>query len=96
MTPEFDATTRVTISPSVYARAFGKELVLLDFGRGEYFGLDETGAEIWRGLVAGEPLESIAAHVASSFDVTPDEALRDIIDLVVQMHREGLLRPVER
>ena len=40
MTHSLDERTHVTISPSVYARSFGEEVVLLEFGKGEYFGLD--------------------------------------------------------
>ena len=46
MTESLDEGSRVKISPSVYARAFGEEVVLLEFGRGEYFGLDAVGAEL--------------------------------------------------
>jgi hypothetical protein len=87
MSPE----SRVAISPGVYARAFGDELVLLDFSRGEYFGLDELGAEIWKLAEAGETLGAIADHIVERFEVTHDVAFRDIVDLVTHMRDQGLV-----
>jgi Coenzyme PQQ synthesis protein D (PqqD) len=92
MTAQLDARTRVTVSPSVYSRPFGSELVLLDFSRGEYFGLDEAGAEIWRGLSAGDDLATIAARISARFEVTREDALTDIIDLVTEMSTQQLLK----
>lgn len=86
-----DAHTRVRISPNVYCRAFGEELVLLDFARGEYFALDEIGAVIFRALEEGKPIEDIAATVASRYDVDAATALGDIVPLVQQMRDEGLV-----
>lgn len=84
-------TSRLAASPSVYARAFGEEVVLLDFGKGEYFGLDAVGAEIWRLLEGGAALGVIADHIASNFEVGREEALRDIVDLVVQLRSHELV-----
>jgi len=75
----------------VYARAFGDEIVLLDFGVGEYFGLDPIGAEIWRRLEAGETLARIADSLVERYEVTREVALGDIVALVDEMRDKGLL-----
>lgn len=95
MNATIDQRTCLTVSPSVYARAFGEELVLLDFGKGEYFGLDVIGAVIWRALEAGDALGVIAETVAAKYEVGRDEALRDIVDLVVQLAENNLVIPVD-
>ena len=87
LTPE----SCVEMSRSVYARAFGPELVLLDFGRGEYFGLDEVGATVWRGLESGQTLGHVADLVVLQYEVTRDTALRDLMALVSHQRAEGLL-----
>ena len=86
-----DDRSRVTVSPSVYARDFGEEVVLLDFGKGEYFGLDAIGADIFRRLEAGQDLGTIADHIASLYEVGRAEALRDIVALVEQMRDRELV-----
>lgn len=91
MTTPIDQHSRVTPSPSVYARDFGEEVVLLDFGKGEYFGLDAIGAEIWRRLEAGDDLGTVASRISAQYEVGRDEALRDIVDLVTQLRERELL-----
>jgi hypothetical protein len=90
-TEQLTADSCVTVSASVYARDFGAELVLLDFGRGEYFGLDELGAEIWHLLETGKPLGNVADFVVARYEVPRDQALRDIVALVSHMQSQGLV-----
>lgn len=91
MTDPLDRHSHVTPSPSVYARAFGEEIVLLDFAKGEYFGLDAIGADIWRRLEAGDDLGAAADHLVAHYAVDREEALRDIVDLVSELQRCGLV-----
>jgi hypothetical protein len=91
--PRITADTKVRISPRVYARGFGEEIVLLDFAVGEYFGLDPVGAEIWRGLEKGESLQRIADSVVEHWDVSREEALRDIVELVGELAERTLVEP---
>lgn len=85
------ADTRLQIPPSVYARAFGDEIVLLEFGRGDYFGLDEIGAAVWRGIERGDRLGAIADAIESTYEVRKEDALRDIVELVRDMESRGLV-----
>lgn len=85
------AESRVSVSPSVYARDFGAELVLLDFGRGEYFGLDELGAEIWRLLESGSPIGTVTDAVVARYEVPREQALQDVVALVSHMQSQGLV-----
>lgn len=94
MNQSFGPETRVRIAPSVYARAFGEELVLLEFGKGEYFGLDAVGAEVWRGLERGETLGQISDAIVDRWEVSREDALRDIEELVTHMCNQSLVVPV--
>lgn len=85
--------TRVRASSSVYARPFGEEIVLLDFGRGEYFALDEVGAVAWRGLESGEALATIAHRISGIYDVSESDALADLVGLVEEMRARSLVEP---
>lgn len=91
MTESLDERTRVTVSPSVYVRAFGDEVVLLEFGKGEYFGLDAVGADVWKRLEAGDDLGAAADYIVAQYEVGREEALRDIVDLVAQLRDHELL-----
>lgn len=91
MTESLHERSRVEISPSVYVRAFGDEVVLLEFGKGEYFGLDAVGADIWRRLEAGDDLGTAADHIVAQYEVGREEALRDIVGLVAQLRSHELV-----
>jgi hypothetical protein len=88
---DLDADSRFGAAPSVYARSFGDELVLLAFGRGEYYGLDAIGARIWSLLGDGKSLGEIAAVLSSTYEVTRDDALRDVMTLVAELRGQGLV-----
>lgn len=83
--------TRLTIASSVYARGFGTEVVLLHFGRGEYYGLDELGAEIWKRIEAGASIREIVDGLLPSYDVPRDVLESDVMELISHMEREGLV-----
>jgi hypothetical protein len=91
MTAALDATTRLRVSKSVYARPFGEEIVVLDFARGEYFALDAVGADVWRALEKGSPLQTIAAAIANDYEVSEADALRDIIALSQELLDQKLV-----
>lgn len=91
MSGPIDGATRFRVSPSVYARPFGAELVLLEFARGEYFGLDDIGAEVWRHLERGASLSEIADSLVERYEVTRDIAFDDIVGLVTHMQDQALI-----
>ena len=66
--------------------------MLLDFGRGEYFGLDAIGAAVWRGIEAGHSLGEISDAIVSQYEVQAEDADRDIIELVRHLQEESLVR----
>jgi hypothetical protein len=82
----------VKVSSSVYVRAFGDEIVLLEFGKGEYFGLDPIGATIWRRIEAGDSLGGIADFVSAHYDVGRAQAIRDIEVLVGELMTHDLVQ----
>jgi Coenzyme PQQ synthesis protein D (PqqD) len=85
---------RVRPSKSVHVREFDGEMVLLDLERGEYFGLDELGGRVWRGLVEGETPEQIAVRLEPEHDVVLDTLVGDLVALADELIRRGLVEPV--
>lgn len=85
---------RVRPSKGVHVREFDGEMVLLDLERGEYFGLDELGGRVWRGLVEGQTPEQIAARLQPEHDVVMETLLADLVALTDELVRRGLAEPV--
>lgn len=91
MSERLAENTVVRPLPNVYARAFGAELVLLDFSRGEYYGLDEVGAVVWGRIEAGDAIGAIADYIVDRYEVTRDVAVNDVVLLVEQLVRDALV-----
>ncbi len=85
---------RVRPTRAVHAREFDGEMVLLNLEKGEYFGLDELGARLWRGLEMGKSVSEIALQIAPDHDVEPDRLLTDLVALTDELVRRGLAEPV--
>jgi hypothetical protein len=84
-------TIRLQPAPSVFSREFDGELVLLDLGRGEYFGLDEIGALLWAAVVDGRDVATVAEQVTREFAVDAATATADLEALVDVLVERGLL-----
>lgn len=56
--------------------------------------LNEVGALIWQMIDERTRVNQIVEAVSTEYDVTKDEAARDVIELLDSMTAEGLIRPV--
>jgi hypothetical protein len=78
--------------PQIVDRVIEGEVVLLDLKSGVYYSLNEAGAELWK-LIGGEGADEsgLAEAIISIYDVTPEEAERDIAELIKDLSAEGLI-----
>jgi hypothetical protein len=86
-----DETTRVLRNDTLATGEVDGEMVALDINRGQCFGMDSVGSELW--ALAGEPIAvgEIADSLAGRYDVGRDECLADILPFVSELIEEGLL-----
>lgn len=91
--PTRETYCRVKPAPSVFFRDFDGEMVLLDLGRGEYFGLNPVGATIWHAIVEGRSNEEAAALVAREYEVDAARSHADVEALVSELVARGLVVP---
>lgn len=61
----------------------GGESVLVDLNTKRYYQLNETATVIWRALAEGLSRTEIAGRLASTYDVTQEDAERSV-DLTVE------------
>lgn len=72
-------------------RLFEGEIIIAVPG-GEYMEvLNETGSRIWDLLDGSRGLKAIAAVIAEEYDVTPEDAERDVREFVEELSRRRLL-----
>ena len=70
----------------------GDRTVLLDAERGEYYGLDEVGGEIWELLRTGTPLSGIVTALEARYQVDRAELEADVIAIVTDLRDSSLIR----
>lgn len=79
-------------SDEVIVRVIDGETVLLDLNSGIYYSLDDVGGRIWELIDGEKPLSSIVAKIADEYDVAPEQALEDAVELMADLAGEGLTR----
>jgi hypothetical protein len=83
----------VTVNGDVMFTELDGEAVLLDVGRGTYFGLDPVGTRVWRSLVEDGCARPVVRLLLEEFDVAPDALESDIIRLLSELTTNNLIRP---
>ena len=79
------------IPPHVMARDVGGEVVVLDLEGGTYYGLDAVGAQIWQHLSQNKTLAETLAAILGLYDVSREQAQRDLIALVRDLQSHKLI-----
>ncbi len=75
-------------------KEFDGESVLLDPKTGNFFVLNSVCQVIWDELDGEKNLGQIARQVVVNFDVSEEEALRDLMDFVQELLDQELVRAV--
>ena len=83
--------SRIRPSDEVLFQTLEDESVLLNLKSGVYFGLDSVGTRIWQLLPEHQLLSDIAARIIAEYDVAEDRCEADLLALVGDMERQGLV-----
>ena len=70
----------------------GGEAVLLNLGNESYFGLNEVGTRVWELLREDSHLQRAFDLLCDEYDVTPDQLQSDMLALVDEMAKAGLVQ----
>lgn len=81
----------VMVSADVVFREIAGEIVLLDLQSGTYFGLNEVGARIWTLIQQHALLRRVFDIAQAEYAVAPKDLERDLLDLVDELRRKGLV-----
>jgi hypothetical protein len=73
----------------VIAKMVGSEMVLLDYDRGIYYGLNPVGARVWQLLPADEA--QIVETLAGEYDVARETLEEDVATLLRDLEAKGLV-----
>ena len=76
---------------SVIAKMVGSEIVLLDYDRGIYYGLNPVGARVWQLLGDGSTPEEIVARLTDEYDVARATLEADVAALLRDLQAKELV-----
>jgi hypothetical protein len=79
------------VSPDVVVQDVGDGLVLLNLRTGIYWGLNRTGAVIWRGIENRTRIETVCRQLQTEFDGSEDELAAAVHNLLSELANERLI-----
>ncbi len=69
-----------------------KEIVLLDVEKGEYYGINEVGAQIVELSKEGLSLKKVVKNLCKKYDKNRDEIKKDVLKFAEEMEKCGLAK----
>ena len=71
------------------------EAAILNIKNGVYYGLDPVGARIWSLMQEPRAVAEIQNTITGEYDVEPERAGRDLVELLQKLLAEGLIEVKE-
>ena len=71
------------------------DTVMMSIERGEYYGLDTIGSEIWKMLATPLSVAAICETMITRYEVAPEQCQRDVIAFLDDLVSDGSLHIVE-
>lgn len=90
----FDAV--VQRNPEALAAEVQGEVVLMNLDRGEYYGLDAIGSEIWRQLEQPISIAELCNSLAGEYNAAPEVIAQDVLALLEAMRGCALIELRDR
>ena len=75
----------------VFTEFDGTEGILVDLNTKKYYQLNETATLIWKGIADKAPIVEIANSLVASYEVTPEDAQRNVQAIVQQLQDYRLI-----
>lgn len=86
-----DEGSVVAIVPGHLSGRLGEDAVVLEVGRGIYYGLNEVAALVWSLLTERRRVTELRDAVVAAYDVEPERAMRDLLRLLNELAGYGLI-----
>lgn len=75
--------------------SMGEDAVLLHVQRGDYYSLNKVGARLWVLVDGTKSIADLARLITEEFEISQDQAEKDISELAEQLAKEELVKVVE-
>jgi hypothetical protein len=87
-------SNRVVRTEEAITATVAEELVMMDVEAGQYYGLNNVGAEIWRLLESPTSVQDLCTALTQSFDVTPERCTAEVLQFLDKLQAKGLVHVV--
>ncbi|MBI1299807.1 lasso peptide biosynthesis PqqD family chaperone [bacterium] len=82
-------------SSDVMASHIDEDLVMMNIDRGQYYALDEIGADIWARLEEPTQVQDLCHQLQRQYRVNPMTCEADVLALLNDMYENDLLSLVQ-
>jgi len=65
-------------SPNVVWSEVDNEVIVLDTSSGDFYSLNATASEVWKGLESDDTLDTIAARLSANYGIDVARAAEDV------------------
>ncbi len=86
---KIEAATMLTRSEDILDAEIDGEAVMMSIEKGEYYGLDKIGSEIWEMLAEPRSLAQLCDALLERYDVGPEECERDVVAFLETLLADG-------
>ncbi len=87
-------SAEIRLREGVLTKLIGDEMVLLDYERGIYYGLNDVGARALSLLAEGHALSEVIDRLLKEFEVSRETLQSDLEELMADLRLKGLLDSV--
>lgn len=91
MNAELSRRTVVVATKNEVSCKLGEEAAILGLKNSVYYGLNGVGARIWELLREPKSLEDVQTAIVSEYDVSAEQAEKDLVQFLRGMLAEGLI-----
>ena len=81
----------IRLREGVITKMVGDEMVLLDYERGIYYGLNDVGARMLSLIAEGRSLPEVVKRLLEEFDVSGPTLQSDLQTLIAELQAKGLV-----
>jgi hypothetical protein len=93
---KLSSDSTVVITSNQVGADLGEEIILLHLENGEYFGLDDVGARIWRLMERPTAVREIERILLEEYDIEPDRCHEEVLQLLSDLVDNGLVEVIEQ
>ena len=75
----------------ITSKVMDGEAIMINLANGIYYSMDKVGGTIWEGVEREQRLDQILQSIVTAYEVSEEEARKDLENLVRQLLEENLI-----